>query len=158
MDVFSWPFNESISHSSPKCSSVIQISNRFKELPVYWISFSIAIESTSKRIISFRYHASFLPFTTFLKHGFQSLILRTVNFRSLLNFVHLPKIYGTLRFMDSIQLCFWTYEFSWRKLFSLPYVTETNMTAFRHQICKMKDRPFFGYSLAIFFAMFSTKV
>ena len=41
-------------------------------------------------------------------HGFQTIILRTVNFRSLLNFVHLPKIYGTLRFMDSIQCFFWT--------------------------------------------------
>ena len=28
------------------------------------------------------------------------------------------------------------------------------MIAFRHQICKMKDRPFFDYSLAIFFTMF----
>ena len=86
---------------------MIQISNRFKELPVYWISFSFALESTSMWIFSFRYHASFLPFRTFLKHSFQPLILQTVNFRCLLNFVHLPKIYDTLRFMDSIQLCFW---------------------------------------------------
>ena len=32
------------------------------------------------------------------------------------------------------------------------------MIAFRQQILKMLDRPFFGYSLAIFFTMFSTKV
>ena len=28
------------------------------------------------------------------------------------------------------------------------------MIAFRHRIRKMLDRPFFGYSLAIFFTMF----
>ena len=49
-------------------------------------------------------NVSFLPLMTFLKHGFQSLILQTVNFRSLLNCVHLPKIYAALHFMDSIQL------------------------------------------------------
>ena len=32
------------------------------------------------------------------------------------------------------------------------------MIAFRHRIRKILDRPFFGYSLAIFFTMFSTKV
>ena len=32
------------------------------------------------------------------------------------------------------------------------------MIAFRHKIRKMLDRPFFSYSLAIFFTMFSTKV
>ena len=32
------------------------------------------------------------------------------------------------------------------------------MVALRHQICKMLDRPFLGYSLAIFFTMFSMKV
>ena len=31
-----------------------------------------------------------------------------------------------------------------KKLLSLPYVTETNMIAFRHQIGKMLDRPFLG--------------
>ena len=32
------------------------------------------------------------------------------------------------------------------------------MIAFRHKIRKMLDRPFFGYSLSIFFMMISTKV
>ena len=32
------------------------------------------------------------------------------------------------------------------------------MIAFRHRIRKMLEQPFFGYSLAIFFTMFSTKV
>ena len=31
------------------------------------------------------------------------------------------------------------------------------MIAFRHQIRKMVDRPFFGYFLAIFFMMFLTE-
>ena len=39
---------------------------------------------------------------TFIMHGIQFLILRTVNFRSPLNCVHLSKIYGMLLFMDSI--------------------------------------------------------
>ena len=32
------------------------------------------------------------------------------------------------------------------------------MIAFRHQIRKMLEQPFFGYSLAIFFTTFLTKV
>ena len=57
-------------------------------------------------MFSIREHANFLPFMKFIMHGFQFLILRTVNFTSPLNFVHQPKLYGTFLFMDSIQLCF----------------------------------------------------
>ena len=41
-----------------------------------------------------------------------------------------------------------------KKTVIIMYVNETNRIAFRHKIRKMLDRPFFGYSLAIFFTMF----
>ena len=52
---------------------------------------------------------NFFPFTTLIKHGFQSEILRTVNSKS---FLKLAKNYGTLHFKDRIQKCFRHYYYS----------------------------------------------
>ena len=63
----------------------------------------MVIRSTSKRIFSIRYYASFLPFMTIIKHGFQSLILRNVKFKSPLNFLIFK---GALVIKDYVRFAF----------------------------------------------------
>ena len=92
-----------LSHFTSKCLFALQISNRLKELPVHRTAFPLTIRPTSKLTFSIRSHAIFLPFMTILKNCFQSEILRTVNFTSSFNFVHLAKNYGALHFTDSLQ-------------------------------------------------------
>ena len=102
-------------HSPSKCLSGPQISYCFEELPVQRIQLPLPISPISKPKLSIRYYAIFLPFMTFIKHGFQSEILRTVDSKSSFCFVHLAKKYGTLSFKDSIQ---GQYEFMLTLFFS----------------------------------------
>ena len=90
-------------HSPSKCLFGLQISKRFEDIPVQKIQFTLAIRSISKPKFSMRYSAVFLLFMTFIKHDFQSEILRTVNSKGSFNFVNLDKNYGTSPFEKIIQ-------------------------------------------------------
>ena len=109
-------------------------------------------------MFSFRYHSSFLSFTPFLIHGFQSLILRTLNFRSLLNRPFTLNLWY-ITFNGQYTVVVLEIKILMKKAAVIITVCDGDQydcildTKFVNE-----DWPLFGYSLVMFFTVYSSKV